>query len=213
MRLRTLFCWLFLGSLTLGCVGPSGHPIASSPPEPLAETPSKAALFFPPPLSGEWTEWIVGEWKGGGEGQAGKGRGTARFELALGGQFLVCRGDSQITDLDPEYLKRHMQATDAEIERFRRSGYQILEVYTIDQKTGEVIGFLFDNLRCVATARGKREGYKEVMNWEWRTGHKSTRITERVSADKMRITERTPLPDGSLMEDKGEMTRITTIKM
>jgi len=42
-----------------------------------------------------------------------------------------------------------MHATDAEIERFRRSGYQQLEVYTIDQKTGEVIGFLFDSLRCV----------------------------------------------------------------
>ena len=94
------------------------------------------------------------------------------------------------------------------IERFRRSGYQALEIYTINQKTGEVIGFLFNNLRCVATGKGKRDGYREVVEWEWQTGHKSTRITERVSDDKMTVIERTPNPDGSVMEDKGEMTRI-----
>ena len=165
-------------------------------------------MFFPTPLADDWTKWIVGEWEGGGGGDEGKGRGTGRFELALGGQFLICRGDSEITELNPDYLKKHMHATDAEIERFRRSGYQMLEVYTIDQETGEVIGFLFDSLRCVATGRGKREGYREIMEWVWRTGHKSTRITERVSLDKMRVTEKLPFPDGTIMEDKGEMTRI-----
>jgi hypothetical protein len=45
------------------------------------------------------------------------------------------------------------------------------------------------------------------LEWGWRTGQKSTRITERVSADRMRIVEQTPNPDGSVMEDKGEMTR------
>jgi hypothetical protein len=128
--------------------------------------------------------------------------------LALGDQFLMVRGDSEITGLDPDYLKKHMHATDAEIERFRRSGYQALEIYTLDQKTGEVLGYLFDSLRCVATGRGRREGDREVIDWEWLTGHKSTRITQRVSADKMSIVERTPFPDGSVMEDKGEMTRI-----
>ncbi len=54
---------------------------------------------------------------------------------------------------------------------------------------------------------GKGRGVAR-FDWEWRTGHKSTRITERVSANKMRVIERTPNPDGSVMEDKGEMTRI-----
>ncbi len=165
-------------------------------------------MFFPLPLTDDWTKWIVGDWEGAGAGQGGGGHGTAHFELALSGQFLICRGDSVITELDPEYLKSHLHATDAEIERFRRAGYQMLEIYTIDQNTGEVIGFLFDNLRCVATARGKREGNKEIMNWEWQSGHKSTRVTEKVGPDKMRLTERTPLADGSVMEDKGEMTRV-----
>ncbi len=165
-------------------------------------------MFFPAPLADDWTCWIVGEWEGTGSGNAGKGRAVTRFELAVGGQFLICRGEAEITGLDPDYLKKHMHATDAEIERFRRSGYHQLEVYTIDPKNGEVIGFLFDSLRCVATGRGRREGYREVVDWEWRTGHKSTRVTERVDRDKMIILERTPNPDGSVMEDKGEMRRI-----
>jgi len=162
----------------------------------------------PPPLSDDWSRWLVGEWQGAGESDTGKGKGVTRIELALGGQFLISRGQAEITELNPDYLKQHLGATDEEIERFRRAGYQALEIYTIDPKTGEVIGYLFDNLRCVATGRGKREGFRETVEWEWRTGRKFTRITERVSADRMRITERTPNPNGSVMEDKGEMVRI-----
>ncbi len=200
--------WLIpLSALAAGCAatGPSLVP----DPRPRAAAEGKSpARFFPLPLTDEWTKWIVGEWKGGGAGQAGGGHGTARFELTLSDQFLICRGSSVITELDPEYLKKHLHATDTEVERFRRAGYHMLEIYTIDQKTGEVIGFLFDNLRCVATARGSRHGDQEIMNWVWQSGHRSTRITERLGADKMRLTERTPLPDGSTMEDKGEMTRV-----
>jgi len=121
-------------------------------------------MFFPAPLNDSWTEWITGEGQGIGEGEAGKGRGRTRFELALGGQFLISRGEAEITGLDPEYLKKHMHATEAEIERFKRSGYQALEIYTLDQKTGGVIGYLFDSLRCLATGRGHREGDREVID-------------------------------------------------
>ena len=165
-------------------------------------------MFLPPVMNDEWTEWIAGRWEGTGESDSGKGSGTIDIELALSGQFLVFRGEAKISELNPEYLKEHMQATDEEIERFRRSGYQSLELYTADPETGEVIGFLFDNLRCMAKGRGKREGFKEVIAWEWHNGHRSTRITERVSEDRMAITERTPFPDGSVMEDRGEMARI-----
>ncbi len=167
------------------------------------------ALFSPLPLTGDWTDWILGEWEGKGEGSAGKGRGRTRFELALGGQFLISRGEAEITGLDPEYLRKHMHATDEEIELFRRAGYQALEIYTLDPNSGEVIAYLFDSLRCVASGHGRREDAREIVHWEWRTGQKSTRITERVSAHEMRIVERTPNPDGSVMEDKGVMTKVT----
>jgi len=167
----------------------------------------KQTMFLPPPLIDQWTKWIVGEWEGSGESNAGKGKGKVCIELALSGQFLIHRGQAEITDLDPDYLKKHMHASDEEIERFKRSGYQALEVYTADQKTGEVVGFLFDNLRCIAKGRGKRDGWKETVEWDWGAGHKSTRITERASDDRMVVIERTRNPDGSVMEDKGDMKR------
>ena len=196
-----------LSVLVIGCAGtsrPRGVPRA---PGDDAQ-PDTRVLFFPPPMADEWTKWIVGKWEGAGAGDAGKGRATVLFELALAGQFLIFRGDSEITGLDPDYLKKHMHATDSEIDRFRRVGYHSLEVYTIDQKTGEVVGFLFDSLRCVATGRGRREGDRETIEWEWQSGHKSTRVTERVGADQMLVVERTPQRDGSVMEDRGEMTRV-----
>ena len=208
MPVRHRFIPALLIVLIVGCSGTPPRQDVHSPPKMTTE-PESHGLFSPPPLAGDWTDWIVGEWEGSGEGNAGKGRGTTRFELALGGQFLIGHGQAEITGLDPEYLKQHMHATDEEIERFRRYGYQALEIYTLDPKTGEVIAYLFDSLRCVASGRGRREGDREVVHWEWRTGQKSTRITERVSPNEMRIVERTPNPDGSVMEDKGVMIRVT----
>jgi hypothetical protein len=170
----------------------------------------KRPMFLPPPLADEWTKWIVGEWEGSGQSDTGHGKGIERFELALSGQFLISRGEAKITKMTPEqisYLKKNMHASDAQIERFQREGYQSMEIYTIDQSTGEVVGYLFDSLRCTAKGRGKRQGNKEIVEWEWSTGHKSTRITEKVSEDRMVITQRTPMPDGSVMEEKGESTR------
>lgn len=206
MQLRHVLCLLLLSVLTAGCVGISRPRAASRPPE-IAPEPASRTVFLPPPLTDDWSKWIVGEWQGGGESDTGKGSGKVRFELALGGQFLIGRGEAEITELHPEYLKKHLHASAEEIERFKRTGYQSLEIYTIDQETGDVVGFLFDDLRCLAKGRGKREGNKETMEWEWHTGHKSTRITQKVSDDNLVILERTSNPDGTLMEDRGQMFR------
>ncbi len=180
----------------------------SSPMKTATEV--KHPMFFPQPLGDEWSKWIVGEWEGSGESDTGQGKGIERIEFTLNGQFLICRGEAAITEITPEqadYLKKNMHASDEEIERFKRSGYQSLQLFTVDQTTGEVIGYLFDSLRCIATGRGKREGNREAMEWQWATGHKSTRITERVSDDRMVVIQRTPMPDGSVMEEKGESVR------
>jgi hypothetical protein len=167
----------------------------------------KQAMFLPNPLDDQWTRWFVGEWEGGGESTAGKGKCRSKVELAMNGQFLFIWGEAEITELNADYLKKNMHASDEEIERFKKEPYKALEVYTIDQKTGEVVGYLFDSLRCVAQGRGKREGMKETIEWQWSSGHKSIRITEKISEDKGSLIERTPMPDGSVMEDKGELIR------
>lgn len=173
-------------------------------------TAVKQPMFLPPPLADDWNKWVVGEWEGTGESDTGQGKGIERIEFALNGQFLVCRGQARITEISPEqadYLKKYMHASDEEIERFKREGYQSLQLFTIDQTTGEVVGYLFDSLRCIATGRGRREGNREIMEWQWATGHKSTRITERLGDDRRVVIQRTPMPDGSVMEEKGGSIR------
>jgi len=167
-------------------------------------------MFLPQPLCDDWSRWIVGEWEGSGQSDTGQGKGIERIESALNGQFLICHGEAKITEITPDqvnYLKKNMHASEEEIARFKSAGYESLQLFTVDQTTGEIIGYLFDSLRCVAKGRGKREGNKEIMEWEWATGHKSIRITERVSDDKMTVVQRTPMPDGSVMEEKGQSTR------
>jgi hypothetical protein len=173
-------------------------------------TEAKRTMFNPQPLSDDWSRWIMGEWEGAGASDTGQGIGVERIEFGLHGQFLICRGEARITEITLEhadYLKRNMRASDEEIERFKRTGYQSLQLFTVDQTTGEVIGYLFDSLRCIAKGRGRREGNKEIMEWEWATGHKSIRITEKLSEDRMAVIQRTPMPDGSVMEEKGESVR------
>jgi len=181
---------------------------------------SRPSSFQPKPLDDKWSRWIVDEWEGSGESDAGAGKGRAKIEFGLNGQFLIIKGEGEITEMTDEqiqYLKETMHASDEDIERFQSSTFKELQIHTIDLETGEVIGYLFDSLRCIAEGRGRREGNKETMEWKWSgtgKGASSIRITEKVSDNKITVTEKYTLPDGSIMEDKGEMTRrkITTEK-
>jgi hypothetical protein len=166
--------------------------------------------FNPMPLDDDWSKWLVGEWEGSGGSDTGSGKSVTSVELVLNGQFRIHKEEAVITEITPEqrqYLKKNMHATDEEIDRFKSLPFKDWEIYTIEQGTGDVVGYLFDSLRCIAKGRGKREGNKEIVEWEWATGHKSTRITERVSDDKVAIVQRTLMPDGSVMEEKSEKTR------
>lgn len=173
-------------------------------------TDAKSPVFLPLPLADDWCHWIVGEWEGTGESDTGRGSGLERIEFALNGQFLFSHGEATITEITPDqaaYLRKNMHASDDEIARFKAAPYRSLEIFTTDPNTGEIIGFSFDSLRCIATGRGRREGDRQIIDWEWSNGHQSTRITERVNADRMVITQRTPMPDGSVMEETGAATR------
>lgn len=167
-------------------------------------------LFLPAPLEDEWTRWMIGEWEGAGESEAGAGLGVVRIEPALNGQFLFATGTARVTEMTPEqvqYLRDQMHASDEEIERFKSSPYTSLEIFTIDQQTGDVLAYMFDSLRCIATGRGRREGNKETIEWQYITGHKCTRITERLGDDRMAVIQRTTMPDGSILTEKGESIR------
>ena len=178
-----------------------------------AEKDIGGGVFQPKPLEDEWSMWLVGEWEAAGESEAGEGKGRIVIEKALNGQFLFIHGEAEITELSAEqvkYLKETLHASDEDIERFAGSTFEELQVRTVDVRTGEVVYYLFDSMRCVAEGKGQIEGDKEVTHWEWKGAAQrasSVRIMERVGRDRLIVTERYKLPNGKAMEDKGEMRR------
>ncbi|MHC4461062.1 MAG: hypothetical protein ACYS30_06460, partial [Planctomycetota bacterium] len=106
--------------------------------------------------------------------------------------------------------KKIMHISDEDVKKYQSLPFKYLEIWTIDPKNGEVIGYLFDSMRCVAEGKGKLQGNKEIVEWQWFAqgqGASSIRIMEKVSDDRFITTEKYILPDGSTMEGKGEMTR------
>jgi hypothetical protein len=183
-------------------------PLMSQEQEPAKEM--KRPMFMPKSLDDDWTKWIVGQWEGSGDSDAGKGKGLIKIEMDLNGQFLIMRGESQIAEVNTEYLKNTMHASDEEIKQFKIVPYKSLQIYSLDPKTGEIIGYLFDSLRCVAIGKGKRQGNKEIIVWQWTAQGQgtSTRTTEKVDNDRIIITEKYSLPNGNIMNDKWEMVRM-----
>jgi len=175
------------------------------------------SLEPPKALDDDWSKWLIGNWQGTAKSDFGphknwaKGNCRMNFELTLNGQFLVRKGQSQITGLSEEYIKqlKGQNLSDSDIEKIRNSSFESIEFFTVNPQTGKVTGYLFDSLRCIAKGTGKREGSKEIINWVW-SGQgqgSSTRVTEKVSDDKFVATEKYTLPDGSIMVDRVEMTR------
>ena len=180
--------------------------------------------FQPEPLSDDWSKWLAGVWKVSGQTEwvvgdlkdvdipaiEDSGSGWANIELDLNGQFLIIKSEGKIPEMDDEQiqnLKESTEAPDEEIKRFVRS----LQLFTIDPKTGEWIGFLFDSLRSMAKGRGMIDQNKQIMEWEWYgLGHgvKSIQIRERVGIDRLLITEEFTLPDDKVMKEITVMTKM-----
>ena len=173
---------------------------------------SAPALVVPDRLDDEWTRWILGEWGDFSEpGSDVKRNGWMKAELGLNGQFLIIRHENEITKEDIEGLKEQMQTDDAQAAKFQSRTHKEVEYYTIDPQTREVIGYLFDSLRCIAVGRGSRQGNKEVVEWKGKGGQQeatSIRTTEKIAEDKLIMTDRYLTPDGSTwMEGTLEATR------
>jgi hypothetical protein len=182
-------------------------------PEQTGPAEAGAGEFQPAPLDDDWSRWIVGRWQGSLAEDPNR-LWDATIESDLNGQFLVYRTEAELTEMSPEemqYLKKHSGATDESIARFRSLPFRELEIHTVDPQTGEIVGYLFDSLRCVAVGRGKRQGDTETINWQWSVGGRgtSTRATERVGDNEAIVTEKATLPDGSVTEGKGRMVRKT----
>jgi len=181
-----------------------------------------AAPSLTPPkqvLDDDWNKWLMGDWESSAESDLGpfinwvKGRGHMHVEPAVGGQFLMIKMTGQTTELSQEYvqhLRQTQHTAEQDIDRLRNLPFESLEIRTIHPETGEIAACLFDSWRCMATGTGTRTGGREVITWEWSVAGRGTsvRTTNRVGGDRLNITERYTLPDGVVMEDRVQMTRV-----
>jgi hypothetical protein len=172
------------------------------------ETSKKA---IPEPLDDEWTRWIVGEWEGAAESDLfGKAEDRMTVELGLGGQFLIIRYTSDVAEMSPEQrsnAKALLNLSDEDIEGILSTPFHGLDIHTVNPKTGRIVAYSFDSWRSIIRGTGRRQGDREVL--EWADGMStSTRITEKLTDDRLRITETWSLPDGRTMEETSEMRRV-----
>ena len=171
----------------------------------------KEIMEPPKTLDDDWSRWLVGEWEGPFESAVGKGKNWMEIELCFNGRFLITKYRSRVPKITPErvqHLKETMGVSDKDIKNMQGSIYKGLEFRTIDPSTGEVFGQWFDNRRSMFKGRSRWEENKEIMEWEWPEQKISIiRIIEKVSDDKFIMTGKWTMPDGSVMNDKTEMTR------
>jgi hypothetical protein len=165
--------------------------------------------FQPEPLDDEWSKWLIGKW----EDRAGHSDGFT-IESVLNGQFLIWKRSwaetDKMTGEEKKQLKEAFKPSDEDLERFLSMPYKLLEIYTIDPKTGERIGYGFDSMRCIAEGRGRLEANKEIMEWQWSgtlQGATSVGIIEKISDNKFTLTHKITLPNGNKREEKTEMIR------
>jgi hypothetical protein len=180
---------------------------------------SESASFQPKPLDDDWFKWLVGQWEGSVESDVGTGKIRTKIEFGLNGQFLIMKSEAEITEITDkqrQYLKETLHASDEYIEKSQNSIFEELQIHTIDPTTGEVVGYLFDGLRCIAEGRARRQGNKEIVEWKWSgaaQGVTSVCIIEKSNDNKIILNHKYTLLDGNIMEAKTEVTRkMETVK-
>ena len=175
----------------------------------------KQEIKPPKTLDDDWGRWLVGEWEGPFESTAGEGINRMEIELCFNGRFLVTKYKNQLPETTTEGLQEPKEAAsvpDNDIKKMQDSIYKGLEFRMIDPNSGQVTGQWFDNWRPMFTGISKRKGNKEVMSWEWYEQRiLIVRTIEKISDDKFIMTGKWVMPDGSVMDDKTEMTRKKTV--
>lgn len=197
------------------------HERKAASPSATREEPAKTAdvsVTPPGPLDDDWSRWLIGQWDCSAESDIPgfkawvRGRGQMTAEMGLGGQFLLIRMEGRMTRISDEYLRymrEDQHVPEEQIAALQHLRFSNLELRSIDPRTGRIVAYLFDSWRCVAEGSGRREGNREIMEWKWSLagGGTSVRVTEKVSDEKIVMTEKYSLVDGSTMEDRAVMMR------
>lgn len=147
---------------------------------------SDAAMPGPPPaLKNAWLASMVGNWEGTSKGSMGESKDVVSMKMGLDNQFLLMEVNSE----SPAFKMKGMGAV------------------TVNQ-AGELVGFWIDNMRAMATGKGKVEGNVETMVWTMEGMGTYTRTVEKVDDDHLKISGKMEMPDGQVMEESGELMRV-----
>ena len=167
-------------------------------------------MSLPEQLNSDWSSWMTGEWIGTGEGAVGKGQHLMTVELGLGGQFLLTRYTSKIIEMSDEhisYMKDKMNMSEEDIKRIHDSSFEELGIETMISGSDEIVVHVFDSWRTILRGTGTWDGHKETIRFNGDNAS-GVRTIERVSQDKMFITQEWDMPDGSVMVETGELRRV-----
>ena len=128
----------------------------------------------PKPLDDAMSTWMVEEWSGTTESNMGTSNDWQKNEMSLDKQFITTNFTSQITKVDPQFLKAQaaqMKMSEQDVDKMMKSSmYKGMGFMTLDPKTGGYIGYWFDSWRGMYKGTGKLEGNKITMNWEGTMG-------------------------------------------
>lgn len=153
-------------------------PEGMMPPEP------------PPPLDSDLAEWFVGEWEGRSEGPMGEAREWRKYELGLGGQYLLI----------------HAKSVHGDDEGGECMIYEGLGGMTKGPE-GHWVGFWVDNMRGMYKGRGRREEDRIHMAWEGPNGV-AHRVMEKVDDNTYEARSKMVSPDGHEMVEKLRLHRV-----
>lgn len=169
-------------------------------------------MALPAQLESDWSSWLIGEWIGTGEGAAGKGQHLMTVELGLGGQFLLMKYISRITEMSDDhirYMKENMDLSDNDIEKIHHCTFEELGIATMLADSNEIVVHVFDSWRTILSGKGSWDGHKETIRFSGEDTS-GVRVIERVNPNQMFITQEWNMPNGSVMVETGELKRVAS---
>ena len=195
---------LFLLTLTLAIMP---FAVAQDKDKPAESTNSNAP---PKPLDDAMSKWMVGEWSGTMESNMGTANEWQKNEMSLDKQFVTINLTSQVTKVDPGFLKSmaaQMKMSEQDVDKMMKSStYKGMGFLTLDPKTGGYIGYWFDSWRGMYKGTGKLVGSKITMNWDGTMGT-SVRTMEKDEKGQLVQTFKEKDMSGMMNEGKSVCTR------
>jgi hypothetical protein len=175
----------------------------------MEETQEEMPSMSPPePLSGEFNNWMIGEWEGYSESPWGKTQDVMKCKWTLDNQFILINYTGKTVEMSKEAMQEmgeSMGISDEDMEKMMEMPYKGMGVISENPQTGEMFGYWFDNWRGDLKGTGKQEMGKQTMTWTGAMGTE-VRTMEMVNKDKMVVTFKSSGPMGEF-EGKSEYTR------